>query len=63
MFGDRRTSVASVPAIPNPGQVQDRTRTVVNETYGKLPLYFEANLGQADHEVKFLARTPSQTLE
>ncbi len=28
----------------------------VSETYGKLPLSFEANQGQADEEVKFLSR-------
>jgi hypothetical protein len=28
------------------------------ETYGKLPLHFEANRGQTDSQVKFLARGP-----
>src|SRR5216684_8132341 len=34
----------------------------LSETYGKLPLYFEANRGQTDPEVKFLVRGPQQTL-
>jgi hypothetical protein len=32
------------------------TRARVSETYGKLPLSFEVNQGQADPQVKFLSR-------
>ena len=32
------------------------------ETYGKLPLSFEANQGQTDSQVKFLSRGPGYTL-
>src|SRR2546428_274877 len=32
----------------------------VSDTYGKLPLFFEANQGQTDPQVKFLSRGPSQ---
>ena len=32
------------------------------ETYGKLPLSFEANAGQTSNEVKFLSRGPGYTL-
>lgn len=32
------------------------TRARVNESYGKLPLSFEANQGQVDSQVKFLSR-------
>src|SRR5207245_3706692 len=28
----------------------------VSETYGRLPLYFEANRGQTDPQVKFISR-------
>lgn len=34
----------------------------ISETYGKLPLAFEANVGQADPSVKFLARGQGYTL-
>lgn len=34
----------------------------VNEAYGKLPLSFEANRGQSDPRVRFLARSPGYTL-
>jgi len=34
----------------------------VQESYGKLPLYFEANRGQTDSLVKFLSRGPRSTL-
>src|SRR2546426_7601020 len=46
----------------------DRTAAVpegkatVQEAYGKLPLVFEANLGQTDPQVKFLSRGPGHTL-
>src|SRR2546423_10905425 len=32
------------------------TQPVLHESYGKLPLSFEANQGQTDHLVKFLSR-------
>src|SRR5262245_53557215 len=34
----------------------------VAEAYGKLPLYFEANRGQTDKDVRFLARGPDYSL-
>ena len=34
----------------------------VSETYGKLPLYFEANRGQTHEDVRFLARGPGYGL-
>src|SRR5437899_2579548 len=34
----------------------------VREAYGKLPLSFEANRGQADPQVKFLSRSTTHTL-
>ena len=38
------------------------TRPHIAEAYGGLPLSFEANRGQADPQVRFLARGPQQTL-
>ncbi|HSU86129.1 MAG TPA: hypothetical protein VLI42_05305, partial [Chthoniobacterales bacterium] len=43
-------------APPQPAKVDKATRARVSETYGKLPLSFEANKGQQDGQVKFLSR-------
>src|SRR5438093_13703706 len=40
----------------------DAVRTRVSDAYGKLPLYFEANRGQTNPEVKFLSRSPKHTV-
>src|SRR3977135_3020293 len=34
----------------------------VSESYGKLPLHFEANRGQTDKNVRFLSRGPGYSL-
>src|SRR5687768_7966162 len=34
----------------------------VSESYGKLPLHFEANQGQAHEDVRFLSRGPGYSL-
>ena len=39
-----------------PAKVDKATRARVSESYGKLPLSFEANEGQQDGQVKFLSR-------
>jgi hypothetical protein len=44
----------------SPAPVRDKPQLV--ETYGKLPLSFEANQGQTDRQVKFLARGRGYTL-
>jgi hypothetical protein len=41
---------------PEPAKVDQATRARVSQSYGKLPLSFEANEGQQDGEVKFLSR-------
>jgi hypothetical protein len=48
-----RTSVTSITEIEAP---EASASARVKADYGKLPLSFEANLGQTDNEVKFLAR-------
>lgn len=43
--------------VPTSSTLSDlQTQALVNQTYGRLPLSFEANQGQADSEVKFLSR-------
>src|SRR5262245_4977105 len=39
-----------------PGEPDQAMRARVSETYGRLPLSFEANQGQADAQVKFFSR-------
>ena len=57
-----------VPAILLPVSAQHLAKTEptkrpqVMETYGKLPLSFEANQGQSDSRVKFLSRGSGYTL-
>ena len=38
------------------------TQAQVSETFGKLPLSFEANQGQSGKQVKFLSRGPGYSL-
>jgi uncharacterized protein (TIGR03437 family) len=48
------------PSLPEPAatlsQPDAKTRARLNESFGKLPLSFEANQGQADSAVRFLSR-------
>src|SRR5262245_7874789 len=54
------------PAAPRQGKLSPhadpQARARVNEAYGKLPLSFESNQGQADKRVKFLSRGSGYTL-
>src|SRR5207247_7110758 len=50
----------STDITPTAAQVATKAR--VSESYGRLPLSFEANQGQVDPRVKFLARGAGQTL-
>ncbi len=45
-----------------PGDIPVATKQHLVETYGKLPLSFEANLGQTSSQVKFLSRAQGYTL-
>jgi hypothetical protein len=62
------TSVISQPlnpkgAVPSGlSQPDPASQAKIRESYGKLPLSFEANHGQADGRVKFLSRTGGYTL-
>ena len=57
-----------LPLMPAPGSTQQMARTgpttrpQAMEAYGKLPLSFEANQGQTDESVKYLARGPGYSL-
>ncbi|HEX5483084.1 MAG TPA: SBBP repeat-containing protein, partial [Terriglobia bacterium] len=49
-------------ARPAPSLKNSRTQAHLRAVYAKLPLRFEANRGQTDSNVKFLAREPRYTL-
>src|SRR5438874_8529719 len=51
-----------VPVSITPTMSDAASRVQVSETYGKLPLHFEANQGQADPQVKFLSRGAGGTV-
>jgi hypothetical protein len=55
-----QSTAARAPLITGSQPEPDSTR--INETYGKLPLYFERNAGQTDSQVSFLARGSGYTL-
>ena len=52
----------TVPASVMPAKSDDASRAQIIDTFGKLPLRFEANPGQTDEQVKFLARGTGHTL-
>src|SRR6185369_9981241 len=54
-----RTSF-SAPATLQPAKTQSKELTL--DAYGKLPLHFEANQGQTNSAVRFLARGHGYTL-
>jgi len=56
------TSLSASSADSRTTWPETAARSRVNETYGKLPLSFEANQGQTDPQVKFLARGSGYTL-
>ena len=47
---------------PESSDVQIRRKQKITEEYGKLPISFEPNSGQADEQVKFLARGDGYSL-
>jgi hypothetical protein len=57
-----RPSVTNRSHLPGLAKTSRASRTKLLETYGKLPLSFEANNGQTDSQVDFLARGSGYTL-
>ncbi len=55
-------SLFSSAVIPAKQPSNDSKRAAIRESYGRLPLYFEANEGQKDAKVKFSARTGGSML-
>src|SRR5262249_32128618 len=50
----RKLNAKTSAATLNPADAE--TQAKVNQSYGRLPLNFEINLGQADPSIKFIAR-------
>src|SRR2546428_5573680 len=55
-------SCAPAPATRTSTEIPQATKPQVLAAYGKVPLSFEANRGQADPQVKFLSRGSGYTL-
>jgi hypothetical protein len=53
---------ASVVSSESTAQADPKAHARILDSYGKLPLSFEANQGQTDGRVKFLSRTSSYSL-
>src|SRR5271165_6082190 len=54
-------AASAAPSI-RASQAEPEAQARILESYGKLPLSFEANQGQTDARVKFLSRTKGYTL-
>ena len=50
------TRTIAGPKLTKPASSAEPTQARLAESYGKLPLSFEANRGQTDSRVKFLSR-------
>jgi beta-propeller repeat-containing protein len=57
-----RALFASLAVFALPAVAATNTNTRPSESYGKLPLHFEANRGQAHKDVRFLSRGPGYNL-
>ena len=57
-----RQASALLPAIPGARPMDATASARLLESYGKLPLRFEANQGQTDEDVKFLSRGKGYTM-
>ena len=59
-------SLAFRMRLPAPSATQlirgESGKAAIMETYGKLPMYFEANAGQTEEQAKFIARGTGYTL-
>jgi hypothetical protein len=53
---------ASVVSSESTSQADPKAQAMIRDSYGKLPLGFEANHGQTDGRVKFLSRTGGYSL-
>ena len=60
-----RAAVSAWPvsrSVAAPGETPEGIRRRLSESYGNLPLTFEANRGQTDERIRFLSRGSGYTL-
>lgn len=62
LFLSAHAAASNDPAIPSYVAPDDAQQARVQSNYGKLPLSFEINHGQADAQVEFLSRGSGYTL-
>src|SRR5579864_7230974 len=60
--GHQVVSARSLPETPSIGTLDASTQSKALDDYGRLPISFEANLGQVNGQVKFLSRGSGYTL-
>src|SRR6266567_3076560 len=56
------TRTIAGPKLTKPASSAEATEARLADSYGKVPLSFEANRGQTDPSVKFLSRVSGYTL-
>ncbi len=57
-----RTFAEPIPKASSPARLDKASQARLIQDYGKLPLSFEVNQGQADSQVKFISRGPGYSL-
>jgi hypothetical protein len=62
LIGNPRSLSLSVPSSARASKADAGIQARVNESYGRVPLIFEANQGQTDEQVKFISRGRGYTL-
>jgi hypothetical protein len=58
----QKTTPSQAPIKSTSAEVPEATKLRLQAAYGKLPLHFEANQGQAASQVEFLSRSSGYTL-
>ena len=54
--------IAGKPSVQTSDEIPEAVKSLIVDSYGKLPLSFEANQGQTDSRVEFLSRGSGYTL-
>jgi hypothetical protein len=62
LFSQSNPPNRTASVVPPIAAVDPKAQATILNSYGKLPLSFEANYGQTDPQVKFLSRTGSYSL-
>jgi len=60
--GPAKTAATTNPNAVAQSALQECSRRSLDDSYGRLPIQFEQNVGQSDSRVKYLSRTGNTTL-